>query len=204
MFLDADAEGVFNGGDKNPAVANLAGLGRLDDGLDGLRRTRAKLVVADEAPWIWNVAQDRWAGATEVLGFYHASQHLQDLGRPVQNGDKAATAQWVEPRRHQLRHGREQPVLTEIAALKVPRGASGEGVQRAQNDFATHAGCMNCRTIQRHGWPIGSGPVESVCRQRLCRFKCPGQFWTAKGMRCLSALTEGRHNHHWNELWLTV
>jgi len=56
----------------------------------------------------------------------------------VQNDDKAATAQWVEPRRHQLRHGREQPVLTEIAALKVPRGAAGEGVQRAQNDFATH------------------------------------------------------------------
>jgi len=73
VFLGADAEGVFNGGDKNLAVANFAGLGRLDDGLDGLRRARAKLVVADEAPWIWNVAQDRWAGATEVLGFYHAS-----------------------------------------------------------------------------------------------------------------------------------
>ena len=91
MFLDADAEGVFNGGDKNPAVANLAGLGRLDDGLDGLRRTRAKLVVADEAPWIWNVAQDRRVGATEVLGFYHASLYLWDLGRLVQNGDEAAT-----------------------------------------------------------------------------------------------------------------
>jgi hypothetical protein len=53
------------------------------------------------------------------------------------------------------------------------------------------------------GWPIGSGTVESACRQRQCRFKRPGQFWTPKGMRHLSALTEARHNHHWDELWLS-
>jgi hypothetical protein len=170
----------------------------------GLGRARAKLVVADGAPWIWNVAQDRWAGATEVLDFYHASQHLWDLGRALHHDDEAAAAQWVEPRRHQLRQGREQQVLTQIAALKVPRGAAGEGVQREQNYFATHAGRVNYRTIQRRGWPIGSGPVESACRQRQCRFKRPGQFWTPKGMRHLSALTEARHNHHWDELWFTT
>src|SRR5207249_2989184 len=32
----------------------------------GLARARAKLVVADGAAWIWNVAADRWRGATEV------------------------------------------------------------------------------------------------------------------------------------------
>ena len=170
----------------------------------GLGRARAKLVVADGAPWIWNVAQDRWAEATQVLDFYHASQHLWALGRALQDEDETATAQWVEPRRHQLRHGQEQKVLREIATLKVPRGAAGAVVQREQNYFASHAGRMNYRTIQRRGWPIGSGPVESACRQRQCRFKRPGQFWTSKGMRHLSALTEARHNHHWDELWITA
>ena len=132
---------------------------------DGLGRAQAKLVVADGAPWIWNVAHDRWAGATQVLDFYHASQHLWDLGRAL-------------------------------------HGAAGAVVKREQHYFATHAGRMNYRTIQRRGWPIGSGPVESACRQRQCRFKRPGQFGTAKGLRHLSALTEARHNHHWDELWL--
>ena len=170
----------------------------------GLGRARAVLVVADGAPWIWNVAQDRWAGATEVLDFYHASQHLWDLGRALHGDEEAATAQWVEPRRHQLRHGQEPQVLSEIAALKVPRGAAGNGVKREQNYFATHVRRMNYRTIQRRGWPIGSGPVESACRQRQCRFKRAGQFWTPQGMRHLSALTEARHNHHWDELWIAA
>jgi hypothetical protein len=170
----------------------------------GLGRAQARLVGGDGAPWIWNVAQDRWSGATEVLDFYHASQHLWELGRALQGQDEALTAQWVEPRRHQLRHGREKQLLKEIAGLKVPRGPAGEVVRREQDYFVTHTGRMNYQRLHRRGWPIGSGPVESACRQRQCRFKRPGQFWTPKGMRHLSALTEARHNHHWDELWLTT
>jgi hypothetical protein len=169
----------------------------------GLGRARAKLVVGDGAPWIWNLAQDRWAGATELLDFYHAAQHLWDLGQALHGKDEAAAAQWVEPRRHQLRHGQEKQLLAEIAGLKVPRGQAGKVVVREQNYLASHAGRMNYRTLHRRGWPIGSGAVESACRQRQCRFKRPGQFWTPEGMRHLSALTEARHNQHWNQLWPT-
>ena len=169
----------------------------------GLGRARATLVGGDGAPWIWNVAQDRWAGATQVLDFYHASQHLWELGRALHGPEEAATAQWVEPRRHQLRHGKEKRVLQEIAGLRARPEEAGEIIRREQNYFASHAGRMNYQSLHRRGWPIGSGPVESACRQRQCRFKRPGQFWTPKGMRHLGALTEARHNHHWDELWPT-
>ena len=170
---------------------------------NGLGRARAQLVVADGAPWIWNVAQDRWRGAVQVLDFYHASEHLYALGRALHGDDETAGAQWAEPRRHQLRHGREQAVLAEIAGLKVPRGEAGQAVRREQHYFATHAKRMSYRKLRRRGWPIGSGAVESACRQRQCRFKRPGQFWTPNGMRHLAALIEARHNYHWDELWPT-
>ena len=168
---------------------------------EGLGRAQNRLVVADGAPWIWHMARDRWAGATEVLDFYHASQHLWNLGRALHGDNETVAAPWVEPRRHQLRHGRHRQVLAEIAALKVPRGQAGEVVRREQNYFATQAARMSYLKIHRRGWPIGSGPVESACRQRQCRFKRPGQFWTAKGLRHLGALTEARHNLHWDDLW---
>lgn len=170
----------------------------------GWGRAKARLVAGDGAPWIWNVAQDRWGGAIQVLDFYHASQHLWELGRALQGNDEAATAQWVEPLRHQLRHGKEKRVLAQIAGLKVPRGEAGQVIQREQNYFASHARRMNYQSLHRRGWPIGSGSVESACRQKQCRFKRPGQFWTPRGMRHLGALTEARHNHHWNQLWLTA
>ena len=168
---------------------------------EGLGRAQATLVVADGAPWIWNLAHDRWAGATGVLDFYHASQHLWNLGRALHGNDETAARPWVEPHLHQLRHGQEKKVLAAIAALKRTRGAAAQAVKREQNYFTTQARRMNYQTIHRRGWPIGSGPVESACRQKQCRFKRPGQFWTPKGMRRLGALTEARHNHHWDDLW---
>jgi hypothetical protein len=167
----------------------------------GLSRSRDTLVVADGAPWVWNVAADRWAGATELLDFYHASQHLWDLGRALYRDQEAPAAAWAEPRRHRLRHGKERAVLRELATLRLPRGAAGEVVLREQRYFAGHAGRMNYQELAQRGWPIGSGAVESACRQRQCRFKRPGQFWTADGLRHLGALMEARANNHWDEIW---
>lgn len=170
----------------------------------GLGRARQVLAVADGAPWIWNVVGDRWAGAQQLLDFYHASQHLWAVGEALHPKDEAARRAWVEARLHRLRHGQEQGVLAEIAALPRGRGLRGKIIRREQNYFAGHAGRMNYRPLARRGWPIASGAVESGCRSRQCRRKRPGQFWTPKGLRHLDALEEARDNGHWDELWLTA
>lgn len=106
-----------------------------------------------------------------------------------------------EPLRHQVRHGQEQQALRQIAQLKKRRGETGKVIRREQNYFATQAGRMNYQAIAKRGWPIGSGAVESACRQKQCRFKRCGQFWSKAGLRNLCALDEARRNHHWDELW---
>ena len=92
-------------------------------------------------------------------------------------------------------------MLGEIARLKKRRGASGKILAREQGCFAEHAGRMNYQEVARRGWPVGSGAVESACRQKQCRFKRAGQFWTRPGLRHLLALDEARRNQHWDQLW---
>ena len=166
----------------------------------GLGRAKATLVVSDGAPWIGNVAQDRWRGALEVLDFYHASQHVWDLGEAVL-GKRPAARPWVEQRLHQLRHGHHATALKTIARLKAGGGAAGEIIRREQNYFASHAARLNYQAVADCGWPIGSGPVESACLQRQGRFKRSGQSWTPPGLRHLCALIEARQNGHWDHLW---
>ena len=109
----------------------------------------------------------------------------------------------MERRLHQLRHGQQRTVIKEIAALNQPRGQTGEAVRREQNYFQGQAGRMNYQEMADRGWPIGSGAVESACRQSQRRFKGPGQFWTQAGLRHLCAVDEARVNNHWDELWLS-
>jgi hypothetical protein len=167
----------------------------------GLGRARAVQALGDGAAWIWNLVDERWKEAVQVLDFYHASQHLWELARALHGPDETKVSAWAQKRRHDLRHGREGRVLKEIARLKAPRGERGKIVRREQNYFANQAGRMAYEEIAARGWPIGSGAVESACRQRQCRYKRPGQFWTASGLRHLCALEEARAHGHWDQLW---
>lgn len=168
---------------------------------EGLGRARKVLYLGDGAEWVWNLQKDRWKGARELLDFYRGSEHAWNLGHALHGEQQPALSQWVEPLRHQLRHGQEQRALRQIAQLKKRRGEPGQVIRREQNYFKTHAGRMNYQGIAKRGWPIGSGAVESACRQKQCPFKRCGQFWTKAGLRNLCALDEARRNRHWDELW---
>lgn len=170
----------------------------------GLGRAKEKLVLGDGIAWIWNLKANRWPDARELLDFWHGGQHLWSLGRACNGMDEAKAKPWVEKRLHGLRHGREQVVLKEISRLKVSPSQSGQSVRKEKNYFAGHAPRMNYKEIADRGWPIGSGPVESSCRQDQCRFKRPGQSWTRNGFGNLSALDQARRNNHWDDLWLSA
>jgi hypothetical protein len=169
----------------------------------GLGRAKETLMLGDGIAWIWNLKAKRWPDAIELLDFWHGAQHLWNLGRACNGMDEAKAKPWVEKRLHQLRHGREQALLKEIATLKASRSQAGKMVRKEKKYFAGQAERMNYKEMADRGWPIGSGPVESSCRQDQCRFKRPGQSWTRSGFANLSALDQARRNNHWDELWLT-
>src|SRR5437773_5916252 len=49
--------------------------------------------------------------------------------------------------------------------------------------------------------PLGSGAIESTCRQYQCRFKRSGQFWTMDGDESLMCLETFWRNDRWHELY---
>ena len=104
---------------------------------EGLGRAEQLLYLGDGAEWVWNLKQDRWNGAVELLDFYHGSEHLWNLGRALYGEKEPALAQWVEPLRHQVRHGQEKRALRQIAHLKQRRGETGKVIRREQNYFAS-------------------------------------------------------------------
>lgn len=166
----------------------------------GMGRAQETLALADGGKWIWNLVEDRWPQAEQLLDFYHASEHVNDLALAY-CGDEVSAKLWSDAHLHQMRQGQEKTFLQEIAELKRPRGERGQRVAAAQNYFASQSQRMSYKSLADQGWPIGSGPVESACRQSQCRFKRSGQFWAAKGFQHLNALDQARRNGHWDQLW---
>ena len=168
----------------------------------GLGRADEVLIVADGAVWIWNLAGDRFAGARQRVDYYHVSQHLWAVARALHPEDEAAAHAWVEPRLDKLKHDAGCQVITDLEQLREQlEGAAREQVQKEVNPLQTHRDRRDYGTAQQRGEPLGSGAIESTCRQYQTRFKRTGRFWTQPGDEPLMCLETFRRIERWHILF---
>lgn len=171
----------------------------------GLGRAKKVYIVIDGAVWLWDLARDRFKDAVLTLDFHHAAQHLWALAHELHGNGTAAARAWVEPLLHQLRHGEEQRVvqsLEQLLAQSEQRSApSRDEVAREVEYIRSHQEHIHYQTREKEGAPMGSGAVESLCRQLQNRFKSCGQFWSRKGLTHLLAINVLFKNQSARFLW---
>lgn len=160
------------------------------------------LVVADGAMWIWKLVADRFATATQRLDFYHASQHLWAVAHALHPEDAQAAHQWIEPLLKKLKAGRSVHVIGELKAVTRHLRAKRRAAAQSELEyFQTHRDRLDYQIAKKRGQPLGSGAIESTCRQYQCRFKRPGQFWTRSGDEALMCLETFWRNGRWHLLF---
>jgi hypothetical protein len=194
-------------------VAGLEGQASLAQPL----RTQAAQVGMDRAQR-WIAISDAGAGLEDllrvnfgrveavILDFYHAAEHLGDLGRALYPGDESTREEWIERWCHRLKHEGGAVVLEELRRLP-PDGR--EAVRKVQGEvrgyFENQVHRMDYPAYQAKGWAIGSGPVESACKTVIGkRMKGGGMRWGEDGademchLRALFASGEKQWEAYWH------
>jgi hypothetical protein len=183
-------------------------------------RRQAHQVGMDQAQR-WVAISDGGAGIEEwlqsnfprveavILDFYHAAEYLNDWARAVHPGNETASgamaAQWC----HRLKHEGGAVVLAELRSHDVSRhsAAAREEHQKVLGYFANQVHRMDYPTYRSKGWPIGSGSVESACKQVVGqRLKCAGMRWSEAGadaMCHLRALFRSEIGQ-WDAFWTAL
>jgi len=168
----------------------------------GLGRAHEVLIIADGAAWIWNLAGDRFAGARQRVDFYHVSQHLWAVAHALHPDNQAAAKAWVEPMLEKLKRDAGCEVITDLEQLKSRlEGTTREQVEKEVNYLEAHRDRLDYGTARSRGEPMGSGAMESTCRQYQARFKRTGQFWSQTGDEALMCLETFRRNGRWHLLF---
>ena len=52
--------------------------------------------MGDGAEWIWNLAEQHFPGAVQIVDLYHARQHLWDLARRLHPNDEVSQKAWMK------------------------------------------------------------------------------------------------------------
>ena len=169
----------------------------------GLATAERVLVVADGAVWIWNAVQDRFPEAVQRLDLYHANSYLWAVANETFGAGSKEASKWVKPLLKKLREDKSPAVIQALQELapRLKPAAAGEATHSAIEYYSNNAKRLKYVEGERRNEPLGSGAIESTCRQIQCRMKRCGQFWTRGGDEPLLALETYWRNGYWQQLF---
>jgi hypothetical protein len=172
----------------------------------GWEWARLKVVIGDGAVWIWNLANQHFPGAVQIVDLYHARQHLWEVAALLYPNDPAAKKNWVTPMKELLDHGEIEPLVARLRETAVPHAASHPGlteeILKEAAYFATNASRMNYPRFRAMGLFVGSGVIEAGCKTVIgSRLKRSGMFWTVRGANAIIALRCCRLNGRFEDYW---
>jgi hypothetical protein len=172
-------------------------------------KARRVVFMGDGAPWIWNLAEEHFPQAIEIVDYFHAVEHLWDAGEALWgNRDTSVGTQgWVRRNRRLLKKGRVDLVIAAMERGQRQRSphiseSAACIVRRNLDYFRTNQHRMQYDRYRRLKLPIGTGAVEGSCKFVVqSRFKKPGARWSEPGLRRMLALKLARLNNQWETLW---
>lgn len=167
-FLEAEAFG---------ALLWATGCQRLADQAEEL------VFVADGAAWIWNLVVEHFPKAVQIVDWYHATTYIAAVAQAAFGEGNAENQAWQEQVRSDLWEGRFDLVLAAFEEQRSHRQA-GEAVRKALTYYTNNRERMRYAEFRAKGYRIGSGTVESGCKQiGTQRLKVAGARWGEEGAR---------------------
>lgn len=146
------------------------------------------VVIGDGAEWIWNVAAHHYPGATQVVDYWHACEHIHALGRAYYGEGSKQGQRWAREHCRTLKAKGPGTLLGALARMRPRRGEQAEAVRLARGYFGRHRQRMQYHQYRAAGMMIGSGPVEAACKVVVGqRLKGAGMRWSAKGADAMLA-----------------
>ena len=134
-------------------------------------------LVADGAPWIWNVVQAAFPTSTQILDYYHCAQHLYTVAH-AQYGETLQAKEWVEITLIRLALNHPERVIGELREMKPENDSAAEEIRKLINYLSENRHRFAYHRAKNAGMPIGSGGIESAnkffCHSRM---KVTGAWW---------------------------
>lgn len=168
----------------------------------GWSRAQKKVMMGDGADWIWNLCQEQFPGAVQIVDLYHARQHLWDLGGKLHPHDETAKQRWVMTHQHLLENGKIEKLVTKLRTLSPANAELAAALRTEANYFERNAERMRYPEFRSQGLFVGSGVIEAGCKTLIgSRLKRSGMFWTLRGANAVIALRCSRYSRRFDDYW---
>lgn len=154
--------------------------------------------IGDGADWIWNLVGEHFPEAVQIVDWFHAAEHLGTVAKAAFSDEREQKA-WLEEAKDRLWAGEVDTVIRLLNDLTADRDISE--ATKAVHYFDKHRQRMDYASFRNKGYHIGSGTVESACKQLgIQRMKVPGASWSLTGACGTAKARATLLSNQWDEL----
>ena len=159
-------------------------------------------IISDGATWIWNIADEYFPGAIQIVDLYHAREHYWEIGRMFfENASKELYA-WTDKRKKELNDGNVNKIIRALKKLIPRNDDQRKAIDRAIGYYDKHRKRMRYKLFRENGLFVGSGVLEAGCRSVIGqRLKQSGMHWSLKGAASMIALRCCIFSNQWEDFW---
>ena len=169
----------------------------------GWSQAQKKVVMGDGAEWIWNLADQHFPGAVQIVDLFHARQHLWNLARKLYPNDKTQQQVWITAHQKRLLdEGRIEPLVLALRSIHSTNAEVLEKLRTESDYFERNAERMRYPKFRAQHLFVGSGVIEAGCKTVIgSRLKRSGMFWTVRGANAIIALRCSHLNNRFEDYW---
>jgi hypothetical protein len=169
----------------------------------GWEQAEKKVVIGDGAEWIWNIADDHFPGAVQIVDIFHARQHLWDVARKLYPGQEAEQKRWMAIHQDELLDkGKIEELVDVLRAIDSLHPELLEKIRTEADYFDNNKERMRYPKFRLQNLFIGSGVIEAGCKTIIgSRCKQSGMFWTVRGANAILALRCCHFNGRFEDYW---
>jgi len=195
---------------KNSYVAYLGGPEHFGELLwaeahrRGWEQSRETQVLGDGAPWIWNLTATHFYNSCQTVDWYHATEHLATANRLLHQEGTLESQRFYKAWEKTLFQGHARQLADKLQVMAESRPSVAAELQREAGYFHTNQRRMNYLALRSEGWLIGSGMIESGCKQTKARLAGAGMHWSRSGAERLLPVRTAIMSQRFDEIWNAV
>jgi hypothetical protein len=176
---------------------------------EGLRRridqVKRLSSVNDGAPWIERITLTNFPQAVQIVDWGHASGRLWAVGHALYSEGNEEGKQWVAACLDNLWVGKGWAVVGTLQALELEQRPVPDEVRQAPGYFESNLARMRYDQFRAQGYPIGSGTVESGCKNVVHhRMRRPGRGWKRDNAQAMLAALSELHSRRFTWAWQQI
>ena len=168
---------------------------------NGYGTTKNVVFLGDGAQWIWNICEELFPDAVQILDYYHLKENVYDYGEYLYPNDEKKREKWAENLLDDINEGNIEKAIDKIPDKIDVENEKKSDIPNLKSYLKNNKNRVNYDEYKKKDYFIGSGAIESgnkkVIQQRL---KQPGMHWAPENCQGLSTLRTKYCSNQWGKV----